>query len=419
MSITYTPTTNFGAKDSLPANDPAKVIKGADFSTEYTAIQSAFSLAAPASNPTFTGTATFANTTVTGTATFANATVTGDLTATLTTAAQPNITSVGKLTGFESTGIDDNATATAITIDASENVGIGGAPTYNSDSLQVSGAGSFYGNATQVLRIVSSSDTGSSEIRFGDPANAAIGQYKFDHSDNSHSWVVDGAERMRLVNGNVGIGTTSPSTKLHVTQTADDSSDGIRLSRSNSLATYTQWVDADSRYNFGYANPATADPATPALTLTTVGRVGIGTPTPNNTALLHLQANATNGISGSGLLRLQNAVTNSTTISFDNPTNDWSCGTNGDANWNVYDVAGNGTPLLIEAGAPSGTLRVKSTGRIGIGETNPARKLHVSDAMRLEPIASAPTSPAAGDLYFDSTLNKLRCYDGTTWQNCF
>jgi hypothetical protein len=36
--------------------------------------------------------------------------------ATLTTAAQPNITSVGTLTGFTSTGIDDNATSTAITI---------------------------------------------------------------------------------------------------------------------------------------------------------------------------------------------------------------------------------------------------------------------------------------------------------------
>src|SRR6056300_1362127 len=51
----------------------------------------------------------------------------GDLTATniagtLTTAAQPNITSVGTLTGFTSTGIDDNATSTAITIDSSENL---------------------------------------------------------------------------------------------------------------------------------------------------------------------------------------------------------------------------------------------------------------------------------------------------------
>ena len=39
--------------------------------------------------------------------------------------AYTGITSVGTLTGFTSTGIDDNADATAITIDSSENVGIG------------------------------------------------------------------------------------------------------------------------------------------------------------------------------------------------------------------------------------------------------------------------------------------------------
>lgn len=44
---------------------------------------------------------------------------------TLTTAAQPNITSVGTLTGFTSTGIDDNATSTALTIQADGDVGLG------------------------------------------------------------------------------------------------------------------------------------------------------------------------------------------------------------------------------------------------------------------------------------------------------
>ena len=48
-------------------------------------------------------------------------------------AAQPTITSTGTLTGFTSTGIDDNATSTAITIDASENVGIGVTPTARLD----------------------------------------------------------------------------------------------------------------------------------------------------------------------------------------------------------------------------------------------------------------------------------------------
>jgi hypothetical protein len=33
------------------------------------------------------------------------------------------------------------------------------------------------------------------------------------------------------------------------------------------------------------------------------------------------------------------------------------------------------------------------------------------------PPSSLPSSPVAGTIYFDNTLNKLRCYDGTTWHN--
>tara|TARA_R100001086_G_C11818317_1_gene253464 strand:- start:200 stop:1402 length:1203 start_codon:yes stop_codon:yes gene_type:complete len=52
---------------------------------------------------------------------------------TITTAAQPNITSVGTLTGFTSTGIDDNATSTTITITSDNFVGLGtGSPDDNS-----------------------------------------------------------------------------------------------------------------------------------------------------------------------------------------------------------------------------------------------------------------------------------------------
>ena len=65
MAINYTITTNFGAKDSLPTGDSGKIVKGAEFTTEFNAIQYALALAATADNPTFTGTATIPTAAVT------------------------------------------------------------------------------------------------------------------------------------------------------------------------------------------------------------------------------------------------------------------------------------------------------------------------------------------------------------------
>lgn len=69
MSNSYTPTTNFGAKDSLSASDPNKVVRGSEFTTEFDAIASAFSASAPKASPTFTGTVTLDNLTATGSVT--------------------------------------------------------------------------------------------------------------------------------------------------------------------------------------------------------------------------------------------------------------------------------------------------------------------------------------------------------------
>jgi hypothetical protein len=91
-------------------------------------------------------------------------------------------------------------------------------------------------------------------------------------------------------------------------------------------------------------------------------------------------------------------------------------GYNGGANANNFYTTFNSTEGGVSAGE---RMRIAPNGNIGIGTTNPQRSLHVSAVMRLEPIATAPTSPAKGDMYFDSTLNKLRVYDGSSWQNCW
>ena len=56
----YTKTTDFEAKDSLPSGDSGKVIKGAEFETEFDNISTAIATKADVAGPTFTGTLTAA-----------------------------------------------------------------------------------------------------------------------------------------------------------------------------------------------------------------------------------------------------------------------------------------------------------------------------------------------------------------------
>jgi hypothetical protein len=54
----YTKATNFLAKDSLATGDPAKIIKGSEFDTEFNALQTAVNSKANTISPAFTGTPT-------------------------------------------------------------------------------------------------------------------------------------------------------------------------------------------------------------------------------------------------------------------------------------------------------------------------------------------------------------------------
>ena len=60
----YTVTTNFGAKDSLPTGNAAKLIKGSEFTTEFDNIATAVATKADAASPTITGTITFGSVTI-------------------------------------------------------------------------------------------------------------------------------------------------------------------------------------------------------------------------------------------------------------------------------------------------------------------------------------------------------------------
>ena len=117
---------------------------------------------------------------------------------------------------FTSPGIDDNATSTAITIDANENVGIGNSETFQAGQTLAVGDGASNSGVT-----VYSGATGQGRIYFGDTTSGAgqrAGQLYYDHSNDSMTISTAGDNpRMAIASdGNVGIGTTEDASKLTI-----------------------------------------------------------------------------------------------------------------------------------------------------------------------------------------------------------
>jgi hypothetical protein len=78
----------------------------------------------------------------------------------------------------------------------------------------------------------------------------------------------------------------------------------------------------------------------------------------------------------------------------------------------------------------SGSYRIISNGNhalgtsdlywLGLASNNTVRaKIQINGAVNFVPLASDPAGSVAGDVYYNSTTNKLRCYNGTIWNDLF
>jgi hypothetical protein len=369
----------------------------------------------------------------------------GEVAGTLSTAAQPNITSVGTLTGFTSTGIDDNADATAITIDSSENVGIGTAAPESivhikdtgnvSTTLQIESAASQYvpvinfdgivgASADYLLGEINGSwDTHTnvvSAIRFesgADTTNKDDGLISFWTSSSGPTLT----ERLRIdANGSVGIGVVPSSW-------AANTLDALEIGESIGVGNLTARVDGINAVGLGlnwyygggatntyvassfatnysqeagthrwfHAASGTAGAAltfTESMRIAANGNVGIGTSAP--TQKFVIKGNST-AASGFGLI-----VADSVGTDLFNVRNDGAIFTGGGANSPRYLTTATAANLVVET---DGYL-YKSTSSRRYKNTITDATHGLTELLTLRPVTYKGNGEIDGDTVFGGLI---------------
>ncbi|MCP4928582.1 MAG: hypothetical protein GY918_05945, partial [Gammaproteobacteria bacterium] len=143
------------------------------------------------------------------------------------------------------------------------------------------------------------SANGASQIFFGDDESVNIGNIRYDHGSNYMRFSANGTERMRIdSSGNVGIGTSSPSSALTVSGSIPNAptGDGVHLGLTSNYAQMqlngssggiidfsTSGVDHIGRilYDQGYDYMRFDTNYAERMRIDSSGNVGIGTSSPS------------------------------------------------------------------------------------------------------------------------------------------
>ncbi len=287
---------------------------------------------------------------------------------------------------FTSTGIDDNATSTAITIDSSENVGIGTTSPEVLTHLKSSDNTIFEiesTTATAYMKMVDSNTTGAGYIGY---------------VTNDMTFWANNAERMRIdSSGNVGIGITNPAADLVVAGSSSGEYDALILRNSSGVDTSSTSITFEVSAGTHGTEGATAAKisglregggTTGALLFHTTasgvsgermridssGNVGIGTSSPAR--ILHVEKDGLADL----LLRDTSSYSVGTGPAVIFQGND-SGGTTTQFGA-IYGVSNgsNSGELTFEtrnSGSSAERMRIDSSGNVGIGTTSPSYKLTI------------------------------------------
>ena len=265
-----------------------------------------------------------------------------------------------------STGIVDNSNATAITIDSSENVGIGtGSPSRLLDIENTSG--------DVYVSLVSNNTTGTSGLLLGDADQDYTGRIEYYNSSNAMTLWTSNSERMRIdSSGNVGINTSSPTSYANSQATLviqDTGSPAIAWSDTGQSKDWFAVAQGSGLY-FNYADgggSGGASNVTDVLVLDNSGNVGIGTGSPQQKLTVGDGAD-------SEIISIFAGTGSASGIHFTD-TN-----TSGD-DFQGFVTYDHSADALRFGTAEAERMRINSSGNVGIGTAsiNANAKLHVQD----------------------------------------
>jgi hypothetical protein len=277
--------------------------------------------------------------------------------------------------------------ANAITINRlSNNVGIG--TTTPSEILDVQKAG------TVAVRVYNTSSTADA---YFDAKNStgdaffginATGQYLYTSNNIPTLFYNSGSERMRITNaGDVGIGTTSPSAKLHVsstgetTLTIDSTSSGtarINLTGAGGGAGAITSTVGGLYLNASGNNPLTFNTSgSERMRVAGDGNVGIGLTNPNYKLVVY-ESNTGESVSA----RFETTHPNLNYILLKNGGGSYNHYLQTNSNTLALSADENGSTGIINLKTNNITgLTVNSSQNVGIGKTSPNAKLDVSGSV--------------------------------------
>ena len=200
-------------------------------------------------------------------------------------------------------------------------------------------------------------------------------------------------ERMRITSaGRVGIGTSSPSYKLHVIGTGSDLSRVESSDNSNAFISFTGNNTTQSPQAGAITNDFIVRTAfTERMRIDSNGNVGIGTSNPG--ADLH--------VAGGGQIRVDNSALGS---------NVYGDILSESGTFVLRSRAGGATAGSIAFRSWDGTtdserMRIDSAGNVGIGTNSPASKLHLADTSTIVTFEDTNST--------NNSINSIGSYEGT------